>query len=258
MGNYREWEAGLQFGNAYLELFKFVVHEVSKDAYLFLLPDLGFKLSIHQPKPPDFPTIHAHWKNTKLNFHEDIDGDIFSKKNLEETAMLFAESFRPCQLSGDEDVMVIHNFLADAMQNEIRGKKEKTRLDIGKVMQTMCKCTFYQTKARKLPLLIRHLKRQNLYLGFNNDLNVCALAENRMIMPLSSKTMIEFDQQPFMENLGKTGLSSLFSPMQRAIDAISRTNPDVFQRRFPISGMEDFMKQQATTLSQSKPTIVNF
>lgn len=259
MSAYREFEAGVQFGNTYLKLFKFVVNEVSKDTYIvFPIPDVGLKLSIHSPKPPMLPTIHAHWSSHKLGIHEDIDASLFSEKNLQESAMEYLESFRYCQPSSDEEVTVFPSFLTDASRKEILGRKERTVIDIGRIMQTMCKGTFYRTKAKKLPLLIREMKRKNPSLDLRNDLSICALSENKMIIPLSSKTMIEFDHQTFMEKLRRTGFNSLFNPMERAMETISRISPNVFQKWLPTSDIEEFFEETMNTMKQSEPKIVTF
>ena len=260
MGAYREFEAVVQFGNAYLKLFKFVINEVSKDTYVvFPIPDVGLKLSIHSPKPPILPTIHAHWSSHKLGIHEDIDTGVLSGKYLKESAMEYLKSFRYCRPSGDEDVIVFQtNFLTDASRKEILRKQERTIIDVGKIMQTICKGTLYQTKARKLPFLIQDMKRKNPSLDLRNDLSICALSENRMIIPLSSKIMIAFDHQTFMEKLRRTGFNSLFSPMERAIETISRINPNAFQKWLPTSDIEDFFEQTMNAVKQSEPKIVIF
>jgi hypothetical protein len=259
MGNYKESEVGLRFGNAYWKLLKFVVNEATKDLYLvFPIPDVGLKLSIHSPKPPLLPTPHAHWNSHKLGIHEDVDADIFSESNFEELAVGFLESFRYCQPSGDEDVIVIPNFLVDALQTQIIGNKERTIMDVGKVFQTMCEGIFYQTKARKLPQLIRHMGRRNPNLDLRNDPSIYALDEKRMIIPLSSKTMIEFDHQTIMAKLRQIGFNSFFSPVERTMERISRTNPNAFQGWLPSSEIKDFFEHQITIFNKCKPTIVAF
>jgi len=259
LGSQREFEVGIQFGNTYWKLFKFVVNEVSKDMYVvFLIPDVGLKLSIHSPKPPTYPTMHVHWSSHKLGIHEDIDGGIFSEKHLKESAMGFLESFRCCQPSGDEDVTVFPTFLTDASRIETLGRKERTVTDIGRLMQTMCKGTFYQTKAKKLPLLIREMKRKDPSLDLRRNLSICALSSDRMIIPLSSKTMIEFDHQTFMEKFRKTGFNSLFNPMENAIETISRNNPNAIQKWLPTSDIEDFFYDTMNAVKQSEPKITTF
>jgi hypothetical protein len=178
--------------------------------------------------------------------------------NLKEIAMGFLESCGYYQPSGDEDVTVIPNFFIDALQTEIMGNRKRTIMDVGKVMQTMCKGTFYQTKAWKLPQLIRYMKSKNPYLDLRNDLSIFALAEKRMIIPLSSKTMIELDPQTFMARLKEGGINSFFSPVERAMETISRTNPKAFQSWLPSSEMKYFLEQKMQALSPSKPTMVAF
>lgn len=168
------------------------------------------------------------------------------------------ESFRYCQPSGDENVILIPNFLDYAYQTEIKGKKERNIVDIEKVMQTMCKGTYYQTKEKKLPQLIRHIRRKNPCSDFSNNLNVCAIAENRVILPIRSRTMIEFSPQAFFERLRICGFDSVFSPVEEALKTISRTDPDVLQRWFPISDIGAFLEQQINVFSACKPTIVAF
>ena len=256
----REFEVIVQFGDTYWKLFKFIVNEISKDLYLiFPIPEVGLKLSIHSPKPLMFLNRHAHWSSHKLGFHEDIDFSFFSPEYLKESAMEFLESFRYCQPSSDEDVIVLQtNFLTDASKKETLRRKERTIIDFGRLIQTMCKGTFYQTKAKKLPLLIREMERKNPSLDLRKDLNICALSEGRMIIPLSSKTMIEFDHLTFMEKLRGSSFDSLFNPMQRAIETISRTNPSAFQKWLPTSHIEGFFEETLNGLKQSEPKIVNF
>ena len=225
---------------------------------VFLIPDVGLKLSIHSPKPPTYPTMHVHWSSHKLGIHEDIDGGIFSEKYLKESAMGFLESFRYCQPSSDEDVTVFPTFLSDASRIETLGRKERTVIDLGRLMQTMCKGTFYQTKAKKLPLLIREMKRKDPSLDLRRDLSIWALSSDRMIIPLSSKTMIEFDHLTLMEKLRETGFNSLFNPMERALENISRISPNAFQKWLPTSDIEEFFEETMNTMKQSEPKIVTF
>ena len=260
LSSQREFEIVVQFGNTYWKLFKFIVNEISKDLYLiFPIPEVGLKLSIHSPKPLMFLNRHAHWSSHKLGFHEDIDPSFFSPEYLKESVMEYLESFRYCQPSSDEDVIVLQtNFLTDASKKETLRRKERTIIDFGRLIQTMCKGTFYQTKAKKLPLLIREMERKNPSLDLRKDLSICALSEGRMIIPLSSKTMIEFDHLTFMEKLRRTGFDSLFNPMHRAIETISRINPGAFQTWLPTSDIEGFFEETMNTLKQSEPKIVNF
>jgi len=255
----REFEVIVQFGDTYWKLFKFIVNEISKDLYLiFPIPEVGLKLSIHSPKPLMSLNRHAHWSSHKLGFHEDIDFS-FSPEYLKESAMEFLESFRYCQPAGDEDVMVLRtDFLTDASRKETLRRKERTIVDFGSLMQTMCKGTFYQTKARKLPLLIREMGLKNPSLDLRKDLSICAFSEGRMIIPLSSKTMIEFDHLTFMEKFRGSGFNFLFNPMQRAIETISRTNPSAFQKWLPTPDIESFFEDTLNDLKQSEPKVVNF
>lgn len=256
LGSQREYEIGLQFGNTYWKLLKFNVNKTSKDAYMiFPIPDVGLHLSIHSPKSHMFPNMHAHWRSYELNIEEDVDASFFSPEYLKESAMEYLESFRYYQPSGDEDVLVLHNFLTEAL---IPRLEERMIVDVGRVMQTMCNGTFYQTKAKKLPLLIREIVRKNPSLDLRRDLSICALSEGRMIIPLSSRTMIEFDHLTFMEKLSGTGFGSLINPMQRAFETISRLKPDAFQKWLPTSGIEEFFEETTNTLKQSEHKIVNF
>ena len=256
----KEFEIRVQFGKAYWKLFKFVVNEISKDLYLiFPIPEVGLKLSIHPPRPHIFPKGHIHWSSHKLGIHEDINAGPFSPEYLKESALEYLESFKYYQPSGDEDVMVLHsNFLAGAFTQKALKTGERTVVDFGRVMEGIMTGTFYQTKARKLPLLIREMERNNLTLNQHEDLSICALSEGRIIIPLNSKTMIEFDQHKLMDKLGGTGLGSLFNPMQKAIETVSRVNPNAFQKWLPISDIEQFCKETMNTLKHSEPKIVNF
>ena len=117
----REFEIGLQFWDTYWGFCKFVVNEISKDAYLvFLIPEVGLKLSLHSPKPPIFPDRHAHLRSHKLGIHEDIDASFFSPECWKEDVMEFWESLKCCQPSSDEDVIALRtDFLPEALTTKI-------------------------------------------------------------------------------------------------------------------------------------------
>jgi len=256
----RVYEIGLQFGNTYWKFLKFVSNRISKDAYLILpIPDVGLKLSIHSPKPPVLSSWHAHWSSDKLEIHEDVDDSFVSPEYWKESALEFFESFKYSRPSNDEDVIVLRtNFLTDALKRERLKMGERTIVDIGKFLKTMCKGRFYYTKAKKLPRLIHEMMKGETALNPRESLSIVAASPDRMILPLSSKTMIEFDYRKFMERLGGTSFESVFNPMQRAIETISRTNPTAFQRWLPSSSIELFSEETMNVLKQSKPEIVYF
>ncbi len=246
-----ENEIGIQFGDSYWKLFKFVVNPVSKDAYLFIpIPDVALHLSIHSPKLPTYPNWHLHWRSEPLGIDEDVESNLFSPVDLQKWAMEWLEGFNYHEAASDEDVTVFPLF-TDAQRMETLGRRNKTVLDFGRLIQTMSKGTFYRTKVRKLPLLMRKKPYGNI--------SLCALSENGMILPIDTETMIEIDPHAFdMKRLMGCNVDSIFKPAERAIEVIQRTSPNSFQRWFPTSDFEGWIEETINPLKNSKPKIVDF
>jgi len=249
-------EFGLQFGDIYWKIVEFVVNRTTRDAYvIFPIPDVGLHLSIHLPKPPMYPETRLHWRsNPEFGIDEEVDTD-FSDESLQELAMDFLEDFGYYQPSGDKDMMVFHNVFTDAL---LPMDTESMKVDLGRVMQAMCNGTFYQTKAERLPSLVREIKRRDSSLDLGKDLSICALSEDRLIIPLSSRTMIEYDIPAMRERLRRADLISIFNPMQRAMETISRTNPNLIQEWLPINGIGKFFEETSNAVRYPSPRIINF
>jgi len=226
---------------------------------IFPIPEVGLHLSIHSPKPPLFPNGHAHWRSHKLGIEEDVDASFFSPEYWKESAIEYLQSFKCYPHLDDEDVLVLQpNFIMNNLRQVVLRRKEKMIVDVGKIMQGISRATFYQTKAKKLPLLVQKMERENSALNLYENLNIWALSEDRTIVALNSKTMIEFDHHNFMGKLLNTGFSCLANPFQRAIETISRIRPDAFTQWLPASGIEEFFEESVNTLTESKLKIVNF
>jgi hypothetical protein len=202
------------------------------------------------------PNTHVHWKSEPLDIEEDADASCFSPENLTEVAMNLLESFRYYQPSSNEDVIALQtDFSSDIIRQETLQRKA---VDVGTLIQMMSKGAFYQTQEKKLPLLIQKVKRENPYLDLSEDLSILAFSNDRMIIPLSSKTMVEFDHLTFLDKLRRDSFDSLFNSMQRAIDRISRANPNAFQQWFPYSNVQRYFEETMNSLKQSDPKIIRF
>src|SRR4030042_1689554 len=198
-------EFGIQFGESYWKFFEFKTNPVSKDAYWILpIPDVALHLSIHSPKPTMYPNWHFHWRSRPLGIDEDVCGGLFSPEDWRVWATEWLENFKYYEPSSDENVTVFP-LMTDAQRIETLGKRERTVIDVGRFMQTICNGTFYRTEVRKLPLLMK----EKPY----GDTNICAFSENGMILPIDSETMIEIDPRSInMEKLMKSNLGSMFDP----------------------------------------------
>lgn len=259
MGPKRRLEIGFQFGSVYCRLFKFIVDEVSNELYIIpSIPDVGLHLSVHSAKPTSgFPIRHAHWKSHKLGIEEDVDLRFFSPEYWAKLLMTFQESFGRYQPSNDEEITVLQtNFLTEAMRKEVLRRRERRIVDIGRVMQTLCKGTFYRTEEEKLPILIQEMQRKNPSLC--RDLSILALARDRVIVPLSPETMIQFNGFTLTEELARVSSDLLFNPLQKAIDRIVRIYPDALPKWFPTSRIEEFFQENRRSFEQSRPEIIDF
>jgi len=247
MSPQRRCEFGIQFGESYWKFFEFVVNPVSKDAYWILsIPDVALHLSIHSPKPPMYPNWHLHWKSEPLGIDEDVDDTFFSPEDWKVWAMEWLENFKYYEPSSDENVTVFP-LLTDAQRIETLGKRERTIIDAGGFIQTISNGTFYRTKVRKLPLLIKE--------RLHGNMNICGLSESGMIMPIDPETMIEIDPRTLnMEKLMRSKIGSLFNPMEKALETVQRTNPNSLQRWFPSPDIDSFLN----STENSKPKIVDF
>jgi hypothetical protein len=246
-----EREFVVQLGKSYWQLLIFVENPISKDAYwIFPIPDVPLKLSIHLPKPPMHPNLHLHWKSEPLGIHEDVYDSPLSPEDWQVWAMELLENFKFHEPSSDENVTVFP-LLTDAQRIETLGKRERTVVDVGRFMQTICNGTFYRTKVKRLPLLMREKPYGNM--------SVCAFSESGMIIPIDSETMIEIDPHSInVEKLMRSNFSSIFDPMEKAFATIQRISPNSFQRWFPSPRVEDFLEEITDPLKHSKPKIIDF
>jgi hypothetical protein len=116
-------EIGLQFGESYWKLCKFVNNPASKDSFLILsIPDVGLHLSVHSPKLPMYPNWHLHLRSKPLNIDEVISE--FSQDDLKTLANEMLERFRDafnfCEPSNDETVIAFLINLIWAMNSIIK------------------------------------------------------------------------------------------------------------------------------------------
>jgi len=244
-------EFGIQFGNFYWKFFEFKTNPASKDAYWIIpIPEVALHLSIHSPKPPRYPNWHLHWKSEPLDIDEDVDDTFFSPEDWKVWAMEWLESFKYYEPSSDENVTVFP-LLTDAQKIETLGRRERTVIDVGRFIQTICNGTFYRTKVKRLPLLMREKPYGNM--------SICAFSENGMIVPIDLETMIEVDPRKMnMEKLMRSNLGSVFDPMEKAFATIQRISPNSFQRWVSSPPVEDFLKETTDLLKHSKPKIIDF
>ena len=247
-------EFGFQFGKSYWKLCEFVNNPSSKDSFLILsIPDVGLHLSVHSPKLPMHPNWHLHMRSEPLDIDEDIFE--FSQDDLKVLASELLEGFRDsvsfCEPSSDETVTVFP-LMTDSQKLSKVGRKERTVFNVGRFIQALCNGTIYNTNVRKLPLLMRDIKRKNPCLD-----SIIGLSNSGMIMPVDAETMIEFDPHCF-EKLARINLDSLFDPLVRTFDTIQRISPNSLQRWFPTSNMVEFLQEVINPLKHSKPQIVDF
>lgn len=257
MGSQSELEIGVLLGETYWKLFKLIVNEISKNAYL-VIPHV-MKLSMHPPNPPEFPDVHVHWKDFELGIHEDIDPSFFSSEFQKELAIDLLNRFSYYPQNSGEDVIVLPTgFISDACRTETVGSRERMVVDTGRLVETMWRGTFYSTKARMLPLLVTEIMRNNPYLNLHKDLSILGISQDRIIMPIDQDLMLGFEHRELMDNLTRTGFGALVNPMQRAIEIVSRRNPSAIQKWIPQERIEGFAQETMNSLKQIEPKIVNF
>ena len=254
----KEFEIGVMLGKTYWKVLKFVVNKISKDAYLILpIPYAGLHWSIHSPKPPTFP----NWL-IQVRSREELG--IEEKVDLELSPMLesfgtfvegFMGSFRVCSLT-DEEILVMPPNLFSCFAERQMGNKEKTIVDIGQLIRASSTGTFYRTRAKHLPYLLREIKRQNP--SFSRDVNIFGVSNDKMVIPITTKRMLEFDYHQLTEKLSNMpSIDAFFDPMQKAIERLKVTRPDVFQEWFPNDITRDF-DNFIEPLKSSKPRFADF
>ena len=112
MGITRKLEIGMRSGQTNIELLKCIANSKTRDAFIVLpIPDVGFKLSMHSPRPPENPYFHAHWSSHQPHIHEDVDNSFFSTQYWINSITEFLKDSERCQPSNDEDIIVFHGIL---------------------------------------------------------------------------------------------------------------------------------------------------
>lgn len=245
-------------GKTYWKVLKFVVNEVSKDTYLILpIPYAGLHWSIHSPKPPTFPNWSIHVKSREeLGIEEKADLELSpALESLGSFAEGFMDSFRVCSVT-DEEVLVMPPNLVSCFVERQMGAKEKTIVDLRQMLRVVSTGTFYRTRTKHLSRLLREVRRKNT--SFNKDMNIFGVSNDKMVIPISSKRMLEFDYLQLTEKLSNIHpIDAFFDPMQRAIERLKMIRPDVFQEWVPNDLARDF-DNLIEPLESSKPRFVNF
>lgn len=254
----KEIELGVMLGKNYWKVLKFVVNKISKDAYLILpIPYAGLHWSIHSPKPPTFPNWLIHVRSREeLGIEEKVDLEL--SPTLESFSSFvegFMDSFRVRSLTDEEILVMPPNLFSCFVERQMRNR-EKTVVDIGQLIRATSTGTFYRTKAKNLPRLIREIKRQNPFLG--QDVNIFGISNDKMVIPITSKRLLEFDHRQFTEKLSNMpSIDAFFDPMQRAIERLKVIRPNVFQEWFPNDLARNF-NNFVEPLESSKPRFVDF
>ena len=254
----KEFEFGVMLGKTYWKVLKFVVNTISKDAYLILpIPYAGLHWSIHSPKPPTFPNWLIHVRSRKeIGIEEKVDLELSpTLESLGSFAEGFMDSFR-VRSSTDEELLVMPPNLFSCFLERQTSNKEKTIVDIGQLIRATSTGTFYRTKEKHLPRLVQEIKRQNP--SFDKEVNIFGVSNDKMVIPITSKRILEFDYHQLTEKLSNVySIDLFFEPMQRAIERLKVIRPDLFQRWFPRDLARDF-NNFIGPLKSSKPRFVDF
>lgn len=253
----KEFECGVMLGKTYWKVLKIVVNKVSKDTYVILpIPDAGLHWSIHSPKPPTFPNWHIHVRSSReLGIEEEADLELSSiSSSLGNFVDGFMDAFRICSPT-DEEVLVMPPNLFSCFVEHQMGNKEKTIVDIGQLIRATSG-TFYRTRVKHLPRLLREIRRQNP--SFSKDENIFGVSNDKMVIPISSKRMLEFEYHQLTDKLNNMHpIGAFFDPMQRAIERLKGIRPNAFQEWFPndfTRGLDNLIEP----LESSKPQFVDF
>ena len=107
-----------------------------------------------------------------------------------------------------------------------------------------------------MPQVLREIKRQNP--SFSKDVNIFGVSNDKMVIPISPKRMLEFDYRQLTEKLSDMhSIDAFFDPMQRANERLKVIRPDIFQEWFPNDLARDF-DNFIEPLKSSKPRFVDF
>lgn len=255
-----EFEIGVMLDKTYWKVLKFVVNKISKDVYLILpIPYAGLHWSIHSPKPPIFPNWCVHVRSREeLGIEEKVElelSPVLFQEHLTDFANGFVDTFRMRSLT-DEEVLVMPPNLFDCFTERKIGAKEKAIVDLGQMLRAMSTGTFYRTRAKHMPQLLREVRLKNP--SFSSDMNLIGVSNDKMVIPLTSKRMLEFDYRQLTERLSNIHwIDAFFSPMQRAVERLRVLRPDVFEGWLPNDFARD-LENIIEPLESSKPRFVDF
>jgi hypothetical protein len=221
------------------------------------IPYAGLHWSIHSPKPPTHPNWLIHVRSRKeLEIEEKVELELSSTLDyMTDFVEGLIDSVKIRPLTNDKVLVMPPNLFSSYIESQ-SGKKEQKILDIGHLIRTTSRGTFYKTRAKYLPHLMREIKKQNPSL--DNAINIFGLADDRVIIPVTSKRMLELDPRQLTEKLRNIQpLNEFFNPMQRAIDRLRTSKPDLLQEWFTKNLTRDF-DNFLKPLESSKPQIVDF
>jgi hypothetical protein len=247
LGITRKLEIEMRSGQTNIELLKCIANSKTKDVLVVLpIPDVGFKLSMHSPRPPENPDFHVHWRSDQPYIHEDVDSSFFSTQYWINSITEFLNDSERCQPSSDEDIMVFHGILPSISIPA----SEKITVDIGQIVQTMNIGSVYQTKTKKLPSLVSKLQREYSASDLGRNF-IMGFSEERILMP-SSCGMIWFDNLTFMDKWTRV-LRPFLDPVQKSLEVIQETYPNSIERWLPVNDIE-----KALNVQYFEPKIINF
>jgi hypothetical protein len=254
----KEFEVGVLLGKTYWKVLKIVVNKVSKDMYVILpIPYAGLHWSIHPPKSPIHPDWLIHVRSREeLGIEEKVD--------LKLSAMLdyfnnfverIVDAVKVRSLTNEKVLVMPPNLFSSYVEHQLSNKR-KTMVDLGQMIRATSTGTFYRTRAKYLPHLIRKIKRQSP--SISKDVNIFGLANDRVVIPITSKRMLEFDPHQLTEELSNIHpINAFFDPMQRAIERLKALRPSILQEWYPNNIARD-LENFIEPLESSKPRIVDF
>lgn len=258
MKNRNELEFGILLGKTYWKVLKIIVNKISKDMYVILpIPYAGLHWSIHSPKPPTHPDWLIHVRSRKeLEIEEKVELELSSTLDyMTDFVEGLIDSVKIRPLTNEKVLVMPPNLFSSYIERQ-SGRKEQKILDIGNLIRKTSRGTFYKTRAKYLPHLIREIKQQNP--SFDNEINIFGLSDDRVIIPVTSKRMLELDPNQLTEKLTNIQpINEFFNPMQRAIDRLRTSKPDLLQEWFTKNLKRDF-DNFLKPLESSKPQIVDF